>query len=304
MSAEAQRAEARFQKMGQLIAGYTRKHKMPEEDAQVLRRLLGYSQPNDSLLACDLSLRRRAGKEFGNMLVALREENPGLQFYFWTIIHPKGNASDRNPVVDIKGMQALADKVFRKFEMHGVSVLEIQALTNWPQGGEGRTLMAHVHGVSWSDRSFSCTAAMNSFAGGRAWPRPFGADPVDVQVIGLTEEDLRNVAYYIFKAPHDAKWRFEKDGRVRLKSTEKGYRPELAMRVIEGLSQLGFRSIIRSTGNGSLLRSDLLRRVVHRHKSRADWTRGTIDEWSVTNFWDRYRMKKRKKEYLPYTFGR
>jgi hypothetical protein len=304
VSAASEKAREQYCKIGTLVAAYTAKHKMCEDDRQLLRQMLGYVQPTNSMLACDLTLRRRAGKNFGDILVAVRKEDPSLHFYFWTIIHTIGNTSDRQPEINIKGMQSLADKAFRRFNMDSLSVFEIQGLTNYPQRGEGRILMAHIHGVSWTRGRFDHEAAMELYRSSPAWPKPFGADPVDIQVIKGTNGDLRRVAYYMFKPPYDAKVHKTVNGRIRLLPTEKGYRPEFAMRILEGLSQLEVKLIVRATGAGSRLRKDLFRRLTYRHRSRMDWKPGYIDTAKMTDFWNRYRTKKRQKTYLPYTVKR
>jgi hypothetical protein len=302
MSAASKKAREHFDKMGELVAAYTGKHKMCQTDREVLRQILGYTKPTNSVLASDLTLRRRAGKEFGDMLVAMRKGDRSLQFYFWTIIHDNGNTSDRNPIIDIKGLQSIADRIFRRYEMDSLSVLEIQGLTNWPQGGEGRTLMAHIHGVSWTQKPLNCNAVRTFYKENQSWPKPFGADPINVKLIGFSDKDLRRVAYYLFKPPYDAKVWTEPDGRVCLMPTEKGYRPEFAMRILEGLSQLSLKSIVRATADGSRQRKDLFRRLSYRHKSRPDWQPGVTDASSIKAFWDKYRTKKRKKTYLPFEF--
>ena len=144
-------------------------HKVDEADLATFTQLLGYGPLDNGMLASDLSLRRKAGKILGQILIKLRKANPNLTFQFWTLTQDRGNTSDRQPVIDRKGMQSLADQMFRKLELSSFSVLELQGIGNHPRKGDGRTIMTHLHAMSWTDQPFDHKAVMKSLNEGTVW---------------------------------------------------------------------------------------------------------------------------------------
>ena len=201
-------------------------------------------------------------------------------------------------------MHSLVDQVFRRLNLSSFSVDEIQGIGNHPRKGDGRIVMNGVHAVTWSAEKLDCEAIMASFKGSAVWTCSLGADPVDVQLITHTEGDLRYIAYYMFKSPYEVKMAEQRVQGVRLKSTEKGYKPEFAMRILEGLSQLELSMIVRSTFEGAKLRADWQRRLTYWHKSRPDWSTQKLPKVDMDEFWHRIRSKKRRVEYAPYRFIR
>ena len=291
-------------KFVKLIGRHVESHKLEEADRVVLRRMIGHGPLDNSLLASDAELRRVAGVFLGEALVKLKKAIPGLHFYFWTFINDRGNTSDRQPVVDLKGMHSLVDQVFRKHKLASFSVDEFQGLGNYPRLGKGRTIMNGVHAITWSHEQLECEAIMESLNASAVWTCALGADPVHIQPVGLTDGDLRYLSYYMFKSPYEVKMAQTREEGIRLKSTEKGNTPEFAMRLFEGLSQLEMSMIVRSTFDGAKLKADWLRRLTYWHKSRPEWSNDKLPAFDTEEFWRRIRSKKRKVEYGPYQFNR
>lgn len=291
-------------KFADLIAKHVKNHKLEEPDRVILRRMLGHGPLDNALLASDGELRRVAGVFLGEALVKLKRASPDLYFHFWTFISDRGNTSDRQPVVDLKGMHSLVDQVFRKRKLPSISVAELQGLGNYPRKGNGRTIMNGIHAITWSDQRLDCKAIMSSFNESAVWSCKLGANPVDVRPIEDTEEDLHYMAYYMFKSPYDVKMVQTRTEGIRLKGTEKGYKPEFAARILEGLSQLEMSMLVRSTHDGKMLRADLQRRLTYWHKSRPEWSNQKLPQVDLEEFWRRIRSKKRKVEYGPYRFIR
>ena len=291
-------------KFTNIIAEHVQNHKLHEADRIILRYMLGYGQLANNMWASDVELRRMAGVMLGDLLVKLKRANPGLYFYFWTFINDRGNTSDRQPVIDLKTMHSLVDQVFRKLKLSSFSVDELQGIGNYPRHGKGRTLMDGIHGITWSAEPLDCTGIIASYDASAAWTCEFGAKPVDVRPIDDTEGDLRYLAYYMLKPPYDVKMVEQRTTGVRLKPTEKGYKPEFAMRMLEGLSQLEMSMIVRSTYDGAKLRANWERRLTYWHKSRPEWSKEKLPQVDMDEFWCRIRSKKRKVEYAPYRFNR
>ena len=111
------------------------------------------------------------------------------------------------------------------------------------------------------------------------------------------ETDLRYLSYYLFKPPFDVKMLEQRERGPRFKSTLKGYRPEFAVRLLELLSQLDLRELVRSSCGGKHIRKEWCRRLNFWHRSRAEWSDGKLPGYYFDEFWDRYRVKRKRKIY-------
>ena len=297
--AETKGHEAK-RKFGSIIARHVENHNLDEPDRIILRRLLGYGPLDNVMLASDTELRRMAGVFLAEALIRLKQETPDLHFSFWTFTNDRGNTSDREPTIDLRGLHSLVDQVFRRLKLPSFSVAELQGLGNHPRQGSGRTIMAHVHAITWSTRPLDCKGIMEGYNSTTVWRNSLGADPVNVRPITFTDGDLSHVAYYMLKPPYDVKMLEERKNGICLKSTEKGYKPEFAMRIFEGLSQLEISTIVRSTYDGVKLRTEWQRRLTYWHKSRIEWSNKKLVVVANEEFWGRIRSKKRRSTYLPY----
>jgi hypothetical protein len=297
--AETKGHEAK-RKFGNIIARHVENHNLNEPDRIILRRLLGYGPLDNVMLGSDTELRRMAGVFLAEALIKLKQETPDLHFSFWTFTNDRGNTSDREPTIDLRGLHSMVDQVFRRLKLPSFSVAELQGLGNHPRQGSGRTIMAHVHAITWSTRPFDCRAIKEGYNSATVWRNSLGADPVHVRPITFTDGDLSHVAYYMLKPPYDVKMLEERKNGICLKSTEKGYKPEFAMRILEGLSQLEILTIVRSTYDGVKLRTEWQRRLTYWHKSRIAWSNKKLPEVAHEEFWGRIRSKKRRSTYLPY----
>lgn len=90
------------------------------------------------------------------------------------------------------------------------------------------------------------------------------------------------------------------DGTVRLMSTEKGYRPNVALRLLEGLSQLALRDRFFAVGEAKELREDVMRRLTRWHLSRWPGLK-VVKDFKVAAFWRRLWKKSRTKDYQPWS---
>ena len=287
-----------------LIRKYINKHKAPASDVSAFGDMLGYGRLTNAMLACDLPLRRRASKVLGQGLEKLRKSDENLDFQFWTLLHERGNTSDREPIIDLKCLRSMADNLFRKLGLNAIYVIELQGLGNYPQKGEGRTLMAHVHAITWSNAEFNLLATLSEIRRKKVWPCNLEGEPVVIKPIPRRKGELEYLAYYLLKPPYEAKMLEERVKGARLKSTEKGYRPEFAARILEGLVQMELMELVRAQNGGKVIRQDLDRRVKFWHRSRPQWESGTLPAFVYSDVWDRYRQKKRKSHYAPYVIVR
>jgi hypothetical protein len=297
-------ARAAEEKFANRVREYAESHSAEEADLAMFKDALGYGRLCDTLLASDLKLRRKSATFLGAALERLREDNPNLSFQFWTFIHERGNTSDREPVIDLKFLQALTDKTMRELKLNSIGVVESQGLGNHPRKGDGRTIMTHPHVISWTTDALDLRKVEKALNEKSAWRTELGADPVRVKHVREGRGELAYLAYYLFKPPYDVKMLENRQQGDRLKSTEKGYKPEFAVRLLEMLSQLELKELVRASGEGKTVRREWSRRLTNWHRSREKWTNGKLPTFYFDDFWDRYRMKKKKKLYLPYTINR
>lgn len=304
MSRASKKAADADKKFAGLIGRYIKKHRVGENDVEILRSITGWGDLTNSMLASDLALRRKIGKFLAEALWSHKRRNPDLAFHFWTFVHEKGNTSDRSPTIELKAMQGLVDKVFRRHSLDAIQVFEIQGLGNYPQRGEGRTIMSHIHALTWTHGAFDHRSVMKEINVMTAWQNSLGAAPVRIKVVGDTCDDLQYLAqFYLFKAPHDVKMLESRKNGTRLKSSEKGYRPEFDVSILEGLSQLEIAAIIRATSGGTEIRQECIRRLRYWHRSRTRWSSAHRPP-DLEAFWGRYRTKRRRRTYLPYVINR
>ena len=82
--------------------------------------------------------------------LAAAPEDTSTRYFFLTFIDDIGNTSDRAPQVNLPAIQRKVDKATRAIGLHGVGVIEVQALMNYPGKGHGRTLLFHAHAIAWT----------------------------------------------------------------------------------------------------------------------------------------------------------
>ncbi len=300
-SQKAQLAKTGF---AHLIKTYAKKHKLGQADRNIFNDILGRGRLTNAMLASDLKLRCRATKILSKLLIELHLQKPDLNFYLLTFTNDFANTSDRRPIIEISKMHRSIDPVLRKLKLDSLSVLEIQGVGNYPRKGKGRLLMLHGHAIAWTERSLDCDDIMNDLNSSPSWVNSFDAKPIDVRLVTPTKDDLAYISYYIFKPPFEVKMVENRKSGLKLKSTTKGYQPEFAVRILECLSQLELKALVRSSNDGGGIRSEWCRRLTYRHRSRTQWTDDKADHAAMDQFWDRIRTKKRRVNYHPYEIRR
>lgn len=164
--------------------------------------------------------------------------------------------------------------------------------------------MTHTHAVSWTRKILDLPKIEAELNANGLWHNDLGARPVRVTQVSDKPGELAYLAYYLFKPPYDVKMLEDRQRGPRLKSTEKGYKPEFAARLLEMLTQIELGELVRSSGEGKLVRREWHRRLSHWHRSREKWANGNLPSFYFDEFWDRYRNKKKKKEYQPFAILR
>ena len=280
---------------------------MDESMAVKLCALTGISGCVEPLVASDMALRWFAAKSLKSIMLAHRKsrKKSERQYVMGTLADDIGNTSDRCPIVALKLIRDKAYRALSSVGLNAIVVIEVHPLMNYPGQGQGRLLMFHAHFIAWGDERIDpeITAAVIKASG--AWSNALGADPVYIKEIEDTSVDLAKVAYYLLKPPHSAKNRMsdqKRPGKFLLMDTTTGYRPELAVRVLEGLTQIDFTETIFGVNKGTKIRQDLRSAVRDWHRERLKG--GAIIDSSVDlwRMWLDWRASAGSKNFLPYRF--
>ena len=276
-----------------------------ESDRSKLDALLGIRGRAERLLLSDAEVRRKAIELMEHKLIRLKgESNKDTKFYLATFIDDRGLTSDRTPNVEIDEIIRDVRWAMRQISVSGIAMFEMHPLANYPQGGDGRSLLGHVHAIIWTGPKFSSREAKAKLLRSGRFRCALGAKPIKLQRLHTTE-DLQRVAHYIMKPPHAAKNRKERDnepGQFKLFDTVNGYRPEFALRLAECLAQIEFKKALFAEGLESKgLRHVILKDLSVWHRARS----GDVlpDDFDVWTFFARLRQDHGSANFLPFRFN-
>jgi hypothetical protein len=286
----------------------TRRWRLSSEEREYLDRLLGLSGTNSSLMLSNTYMRNHSRRLLLDTVREYFDANitPDTNLYFFTFACDVGFVSDRTPVVRLAALKSLIERALRKIGLSAIVQIEIQAIINYPQKGMGRTLMVHAHAIGWGDYSEEeIEAAVDELNRSQGWQNHLGAEPIKFrQLEGGTPEALI-LTYYLDKAPASGKNRIElrkRPGEFRFRDTQAGYRPELCLRIVEGLSQISITDAVFAVGEGKHVRRAWKARFLE--WSDRQGHRGSRRQTPERNasFWKHVRTKHGSKLFEPYRF--
>ena len=270
-----------------------------------LHALLGVKGCTKSVLLSDVAARIRATEILfevtRDQLLSLAP--PGTPMFHITFVDDIGLTSDRSPSLKLAALKRKVYKAMRSMGLSGIVMVEVQALTNYPAGGCGRTLMLHAHALCWgnvSRRKFR--AARKKLNASRSWQNHFGAQPVHSRRLNQGLDDGLRIVCYLAKMPHDGKYRVPVGKSFRFRSTLKGYPDSLALRIAEGLSHYTIYDAVFGVGSGSVIRKQWKREVEGWHHGRMNHVE-KVDKFNVKKFWRRVHAREASSLYLPYEIG-
>jgi hypothetical protein len=187
---------------------------------------------------------------------------PGTRrrWFFGTLITDLGNTLEYAPVLEMERIRRDFRKVMKRTGLNTIAFIEIQAGTNYPQQGHGRTLMCHAHFIGFTDEeSFDLRRANTIASAGTILSNWLGAPTVRIDTIANRSE-LKRRCYYLFKAPLKGSY------LIPNPNFASGYQTEhadvdrsLALRLAEVLSQLDYSQATFTTGAGTELKGAWLR---------------------------------------------
>lgn len=301
-----------------LIQQRIKKLKPGKEDRQRFNALLGTAPDTGPLRLSNLLARFEFAEYVAAEVRHLSAGRPDLDFYHLTLLADEGIMSDREPLFPLRLMKQKTNKAMRKADLEGIYVVEVQPLINWPQKGEGRALLAHVHVLGWKRTSPDNSAEDIRRALGYdkrrrnlAWSCQFGADPIVVRHLTVERGCPSFWAAYLLKAPHSAKSLIprknydpsSRKSRLKFRTTTLGYRGELAMRLLELGAQLPIFAPIGGVGAGASMVGRCKNRLkLWDTQRRAEWKREgrePVPAFDEREFWERTH-KRRRARYLAF----
>lgn len=224
----------------------------------------------------------------------------GTRVFHVTFADDIGLTSDRTPNLKLAALKRKVDKAMRAMGVSGIVMVEVQPLTNFPAGGQGRTLMVNAHALCWgkvSRRKFR--KAHQALNASRSWRNQFGAEPIVPRELKVGLAEPLRIAAYVAKMPHDAVYLAPVGhGKFRFRPTLVGYPDNLALRIAEGLSHYTIYDAVFSVGNGKTVRKHWKQRLEAWHKERLAAEK--VHKFDVTKFWRRVHADARASFYSPF----
>ncbi|WP_421852642.1 hypothetical protein [Novosphingobium sp.] len=266
-----------------------------------LEALIGINGCMGDMRLCDVVARQKAAEILFEVIDDLEPvfDEPSMRFFHITFADDLGLTSDRTPILRVGALKRKVYKAIRALGLSAIVEVENQPLLNYPAGGEGRTLMLHAHAIAWgkvSRRKFQ--DAKKELNGSRSWKNAFDAQPVMEREL-FDFDEVRRMACYVAKLPHDGKIRVPKGDGYRFQTVLQGYPDRLALRIAEGLSHYSIFDAVFSVGDGKHLRSIWKRRLVEWHRDRLNRA-SKVHDFDVDAFWRRRHSSKRSGYDKPF----
>jgi hypothetical protein len=272
-------------------------------EREELLTVLGCRSATERLLASNKRLRRAAAHilidEFSRLK---RQYQRGERATFWHFSFIGPVVTEYQPRMDVDAFRNAVDGLMRATPLNAVVSMELQALTNYPQRGEGRGLLLNAHAVAWTDeRHFHGAEAAAAMSGKSALHSELGADTVKCRRISLADTDIEYLGYYLLKAPADGKYRHKEGVKWMLKRVA-AVRPSLRLRLLELLSLLEFTDLVHGIRGGSIVRSRWKRRLMAWNLTNCERAKQPLDaDFDVAELWNRVRSREGNgsRKYKP-----
>ncbi len=295
----------------------------------VMKAALGIEARAEDMLASDLRITRHTALYLEARIQSERLQHPDRHFFFITAFDDTFLTNDAKPDLRSKAIMLKATNMIRKWD--GVSAilrLEMQPVSNYEDNSSispswqmqllehgthlastellaesvrrSRLIMPHVHGFGWTDhKDFRPHAVMTEHNLSGAWHSSLGGKPVHILPL-LHEESISRALHYLIKQPNSAKNRIKlKNGRVDQRDIQRDYTPELALRMLEGLSQVPFKDTWVAIGGACAIKNDLLRDLALYHRSRAQ-AAALPAGFDFAGFWSDVRAVHGTRRYGPW----
>lgn len=179
---------------------------LPRHHRTAIERRLGLIQPAspDYSTTAHWRDRQTAFLILRQLAQSLAEEEPRRRFFRLTAITDAGNALEYTPVLNRALVKQKLRRLIGSTELQSLSIMELQAVTNFPQGGHGGTLMLHANALAWTtDRDFDIHKPLDDISDKEANSTLFGAPAI--RGTGVLHHQLDRICAYMVKAPNVGK---------------------------------------------------------------------------------------------------
>ena len=290
------------------IRGAVKARGFPEDKRAIALALAGIGGRSERLLASDTQALNKAAMIFRLIMLRHLSEHPDCRLIFATFVDDVGITSDRSPMVHLGVLQTKVRQALMKLGLEAFAMVEAHPLMNYPGKGLGGSILYHAHAIIFAPVDFNHKAAEDQLNASGNWTCQLGAPPVKLKMIKPTKRDVARVAVYLSKPPHDVRNRMPKKGkpgRYKLMSTTEGYRPGLALRMLEGASQIELTSLMFGVGDlGSLVRQQVRHELEAWHRLRSNEGYIVPADFDVWRFWLELHQQRGNKRYLPFRIDR
>ena len=255
----------------------------------VPKRVEAAISPNvvpNRLVASSPPVRLKAYKIANTLMTAewaRLSDGKDAKWFSLTFIDSRCNALEYEPRVYLPALKKRVDQLIRRAGLNALCVIEVQALSNLPRGGMGRSLMFHIHAIAWtSDMHATPKAIEDRWCASTALRHVLGAKTANVRGIQSLEA-LERTCAYLFKAPAVAKYVARKStGGWEFRDTKPSRFQQL--RLIECLSYLELPKIIWGVSCGASMVRPFRQQLKCWHASRLQTPLGDLKKaWK--RFW-------------------
>lgn len=271
--------------------------KLGKTDWKRLEALLGLRAYSGPIRASDLDATRKFGLLAADVVHSYWSAAKNLRWFHITLLADEFQLMKRSPTLLLKRLKGKAYKEIQDLSLNALFWLDVDPLPNHPQGGKGGTFLFHVHALCFTEKDdFDIDKARKKLEGSRSWSCCLDAKPTDLK--DLSEKGTAAWwAQYGAKPPSKAKNVIaQADGSIKLHWTLKGYRPQIAMRLLEGLSQIALMDTLSAVGEGKDLREEIRRKLMEWHRGR--WSdQKPVKRFDVRSFFKRLWLTTRVKKY-------
>ena len=233
--------------------------------------LLGRRPYKGKIRASDIEARDELRRVLIELVHAHQKQNPTQRFFFLTMFADEFRVEKSRPKLWLKRLRSKSDKVIRMLckdfgMLGGIGTIEPAFLMNAPDLRKP-VYPFHSHVLAWSEKDFDLAAAKGALQNLSNWHCSLGLDAIRIKELTADRGVASYWAYYMLKHPYDAMNIIEgENGKLNVRKTVKGYRPDARLRLLEGLAQCDMQDLIFGVKDGKFIRDPAIRRMKEARK--------------------------------------
>lgn len=259
--------------------------------------LFGKRGATERLLASNIRVRRDATFILADQLHQLREKSLAIpNRTFWHVSFLGPIITEYKPEIDVDAFRHTIYRLLNGARLNAVFAIELQAITNYPQRGQGRGFLMNAHAACWSDDpAFDAKAAAATMRDSQSLFSELGADTVKITQRTLDPGELEYLAHYMLKAPFDAKRRARHDEvPTRWIFKPATARDDQLLRLGELISHFEFTDLVWGIGEGTAIRAAWKKQLVKSNVlrcTRLQRTQTLDRDFDINGLWAKVRKR-------------